>query len=134
LIRRQLTERGRQRFPESAFVGVISRSERGVLGSKLFVMFAASATAAQQIDRGIVSQPQQKRPTISHTTKQSRLSGKFDEYLLENVARVVFVPRGIEHEDEQCLCVFVIKPLYINAGRHAFSALMTRPAAFFVYG
>lgn len=95
-------------------------------------MFFASAAAAQQIDGGIVGQAQQKRPAVPHTAKQSRLPGKFDEYLLQNVARVVLVAGEIEQEYEQCLCVFVIKPLYINDGRHAFSALMTHLAALFV--
>jgi len=52
---------------------------------------------------------QQKRPTVPHTAKQRRLP-EFDEYLLENVARVVFLAGEIEQEHEQGLRVFVIKP------------------------
>src|SRR5260370_35130268 len=46
LIRRQLTERRRQRFPKSAFVRVTVRSEGGEpIGAKLFMVFTSRAAS-----------------------------------------------------------------------------------------
>jgi hypothetical protein len=67
-----------------------------------------------------VGEPNQKGAFFTHSAEQIRLAGYFEENLLQQIARILFVTGEVQEKREQGLGVFVVPPLKLEITRHRF--------------
>jgi hypothetical protein len=92
---------GRNPFPGELIAGALPRG-----------------TAAQQINGGIVDEPEEKRPLLADALQQAFIAGELEEDFLEQIAGVRLVPREVQEKGMERLGVFVIEPSDVQAGGH----------------
>ena len=111
LVGRQFGQRLRQRGAKGLFVRVAGRRKRrNDFGGEMFAGFVARAAPADQINRRVVRQPDEKRAFVADAGQQIRVAGEFDENVLEQVARVGFVAGEIQEKGIKRLGVLVVEP------------------------
>ncbi len=109
LIGGELAQGAGKRFAKGALVGFGRWCENSEgLAGQLLVMLLPGASSPDQVNGQVMGQPQQEGPFVPHALEQVRAFGQFSKYLLEQVARVRFVPREIEQKREHALRVFVV--------------------------
>jgi hypothetical protein len=96
---------------KSLFVRIAGRREgRNDFGGELFAGLVARAAPADQINRRVVRQPDEKRAFVAHASQQFRVAGEFDENVLEQVARVGLVAGQVQEKGIKRLGVLVVEP------------------------
>src|SRR5205085_9955349 len=99
LLRGQFSQRRGERGAESAFIGFsCRREERHRLLRQSFMMFVAASTPANQVDRQIMSQVQQKSPLVADAHEQLRLPHQFNEQLLEYITGIRLITSEVQQE------------------------------------
>src|SRR4051812_41135576 len=92
LLLRHLRERRGDLLAERALLARRGLSkERRLLGETRLVA-RTGLLAAEEIERRVMRQPQQKRPLITHALEQLRPARELHEDLLQSVARIRLQP------------------------------------------